>query len=224
MMAVRIFPFLQAGSNMYVLTAEGQALIIDPCVNVEAMDYLRACQVTEITILLTHEHYDHTSGVLFFCTAFSKHRVLCQEEAAQALAAGKNNRPVLIASELLKKKDLAQVKDLVKALPQGYRYQPEIVFAQTYTMSFAGHRVHMVHTPGHSPGSCCIEVDADMLFTGDSLILHTPTLLRLRGSDSEQYRSVAVPYLQTKPLGIHVYPGHGAPFVLQADSLSEIYD
>lgn len=42
---------------MYVLMAEGQAIVIDPIDSDEAFENLRPFQ--EITVLLTHEHFDH---------------------------------------------------------------------------------------------------------------------------------------------------------------------
>ena len=58
---VRRFTWDYLDSNMYVLIAEGQALVIDPIDSDEAFEYMRPFH--EITVLLTHEHFDHICGL-----------------------------------------------------------------------------------------------------------------------------------------------------------------
>ena len=50
-------------SNMYVMLANHEALIIDPHKNEELTELLKSKSITKLTILLTHEHHDHTTGV-----------------------------------------------------------------------------------------------------------------------------------------------------------------
>ena len=62
-MNINTYSFYPIDSNMYVILENKKALIIDPCVSEEAKEYLKSEQVKEILVLLTHEHYDHISGV-----------------------------------------------------------------------------------------------------------------------------------------------------------------
>ena len=50
-------------SNMYVLLAEDEELIIDPHKNEELTDLLKEKGIKRVTILLTHEHPDHIGGL-----------------------------------------------------------------------------------------------------------------------------------------------------------------
>ena len=50
-------------SNMYVLLAGSEALIIDPHKNEDLTELLKSKGIKNVTILLTHEHHDHTTGV-----------------------------------------------------------------------------------------------------------------------------------------------------------------
>lgn len=56
-----IFSYIDA--NMYILAENGEALVIDPHISAEADAYLKSNRVTKVTILLTHEHFDHTCGI-----------------------------------------------------------------------------------------------------------------------------------------------------------------
>ncbi len=65
-------------------------------------------------------------------------------------------------------------------------------------------------TPGHSEGGICIGLN-DILFTGDTVLLHKVTANLPGGSKSELLKSV-------KRLGSilpnyrMIYPGHGKPY------------
>ena len=50
-------------SNMYLVLEGGQALIIDPHICMPALELLRTNGVENVLVLLSHEHFDHISGV-----------------------------------------------------------------------------------------------------------------------------------------------------------------
>ncbi len=87
---------------------------------------------------------------------------------------------------------------------------------------FSGNNYNLkvIHTPGHSPGSCCFyELNKKMLFTGDVIIGHiTPNpfvetdkeLLNLKDYQSLQaYMDSLEKLKKLKPN--YVFPGHGKP-------------
>ena len=87
---VHVFRMPVINSNMYVLIKMGAALIIDPCVSSEAEYLLRSNKVAQCTILLTHEHYDHISGInrlrkLFGC------KVICSLKCADLIGDSHKN-------------------------------------------------------------------------------------------------------------------------------------
>jgi glyoxylase-like metal-dependent hydrolase (beta-lactamase superfamily II) len=66
--------------------------------------------------------------------------------------------------------------------------------------------IHMVHTPGHTPGSQCFHVDG-RLVSGDTLFLEGCGRTDFPGSDpAAMYDSLQV--LAAMPEGTVVYPGH----------------
>ena len=50
-------------TNMYIFLDGTRFLVIDPHPASEALAFLRKAGVSECTVLLTHEHPDHTCGI-----------------------------------------------------------------------------------------------------------------------------------------------------------------
>lgn len=210
---IRRFVFEYANSNMYVIAKDKSALVIDPNISEDALKFLHSNNVSEITVLLTHEHYDHTSGLIWLCGKF-RSTVICHEETAKSLRCGKNSRPIMMISNLRDKLPRTEIKSIIDKLPQNYKYVPDITFESEYDFKWQEHFVKIISTPGHSRGSCCIEIDDNVVATGDSLILNTPVIVRLSGGSCEQYERLAKPYLNALPSGILILPGHGKQFFL----------
>ena len=89
------------------------------------------------------------------------------------------------------------------------------------------YRLEVVHTPGHSPGSCCLfESNHKILFSGDHVIKHiTPNPLvelhrtKLRNPDYQSLRAYMESVEKIEKLDVRwVFPGHGE----HIDSLQEI--
>ena len=91
-------------------------------------------------------------------------------------------------------------------------------------LNLGGHQFRVIHTPGHTPGSVCLLFESEnILITGDTLFQGTYGRYDLPGGDIEAlYRSLR---LITKLNADHlVYPGHGPPTTIGAESywLSEL--
>ena len=71
------YDFYPIDSRMYVLLENEKALVIDPCISDDALRLLQENNVTEILVLLSHEHYDHISGVNWLRENFPKVHVMC---------------------------------------------------------------------------------------------------------------------------------------------------
>ena len=84
-MDIKSYSFYPIDARMYVIVENGKALIIDPSISEDAKKYLKSEKIEDILILLTHEHYDHISGVNWFKEEFTKTKLLCSEPCAKAL-------------------------------------------------------------------------------------------------------------------------------------------
>jgi hydroxyacylglutathione hydrolase len=68
-------------------------------------------------------------------------------------------------------------------------------------------RLRVVHTPGHTPGSVCLQV-GEHLLSGDTLFPGGPGRTRSHEDLQQEIQSI-VSSLYTLPPQVHVYPGHG---------------
>lgn len=212
----RRYPFPVIESNMYAFFSSSCALVIDPHVSEDVMADLETGEVKKVLILLTHEHYDHTSGVNWLAGKVES-TVICQAAAAVSLRQGLNNRPIVLAAKCINNPYFRDMRAYLHSLPSGYVYSADKTFDTTATFYWQGHQIRMVHTPGHSPGSCCIEIDDNMIATGDSLLPHTPVITRFPGGSAEDYGRCTVPYLEGIAAGTLILPGHGEPFLFHAE-------
>lgn len=207
------YVFQHINSNMYILMDKStkSAIVWDPHISNSALKDLQRDKIQDILILLTHEHYDHTSGVNWLCEHF-KCKLCCQKQAAESIEVEKNNRPLVVAKLL---NDIEKTEELRKFLREQkpYKCKADITFEQEISMDWNQHQLHLVHTPGHSKGSCCIELDNKYVFTGDSLIPNISTITRFPGGDVNAYREKTVSYLKKIPKKCWIMPGHEEPIL-----------
>lgn len=72
--------------------------------------------------------------------------------------------------------------------------------------------VHVLHTPGHTPGSVCYYMESlNTVITGDTLFPGGPGATRWEYSDFDQIIASIQNKLFTLPDETHVLPGHGSP-------------
>lgn len=204
-------------SNMYVLLNGKDALTIDPHKNEELTGLMQEKGIKTVTILLTHEHHDHTSGLYWYQKNFEC-TLICQENAAKAMSNIKYLRPTLIAFILGEEDHINGTHryDEFKNDFNPRQYTADITYPDVYTLEWHNHIFQFYHAPGHSPGSSLIILDGQYAFTGDSLLKDLPVIIRFPGSNKEEYLNVTYPLLSHRLTSdMTILPGHGKPFVLQ---------
>ena len=191
-------------TNTYLLEEDKHLLIIDPA---DYADLLEKCRnAASVTVLLTHEHFDHISRLNRIRDLFaSSCRVFAGATCSERIQDEKGN--------------LSAYADVLaelggKQIPEHWSpfacKAADITFENQYAFHWMGHAVEMFSTPGHSAGSCCIVVD-DLLFVGDT-VLENNLMVKFPGSSKKLYRSVSAPLLEKWLMGNRVscvYPGHG---------------
>lgn len=207
--------FTPVKSNMFVILTGNEAVIFDPNENEELLTLLKENNIQKVHILLTHEHYDHTSGVCWL-QEHTGADLYCQSDCAQVIATERGNNPALIAFVLATedKQDGGHRYRDFKASFKSYTIKADKVFETEDAFTIGGLSFRVTSTPGHSPGSACYIMNDDMVFTGDTLLQNDPVVLRFAESNKDVYMKNALPYLQSLKKTMIVMPGHGDPFVL----------
>ena len=164
-MKVKMMQVGPIGTNCYILEDETakRAAVIDPGDEADRiLSILKGMDSQVDYILLTHGHYDHTTAVPELHQALPNAKIYIHQ--ADANGAGSRLFPMA-----------GQVDDL-------------LLYDEGDTLPLGALTIHVLHTPGHSPGSVTLKV-RDVLFTGDTLFAGDCGRTDLRGGSYEQILS-----------------------------------
>ena len=192
-------------SSMYIVSENGHAIVIDPCLDVDAaekyiVDYL----------FITHEHYDHIFGVNKW-----KERtgalLVCSKACAERIMDSKKNQARHFDSFCEIQSFSTQWDPSVFDLR--FTCEADITFEREKSIEWQGHKIRLIEIPGHSPGSSGIWID-DVFFSGDSLLKGKEIELRFPGGSRRQWEEKGKKIIDAIPDGTMIYPGHFDGFVL----------
>jgi glyoxylase-like metal-dependent hydrolase (beta-lactamase superfamily II) len=205
-------------SNMFVLVAEHNALIIDPLTNEQILKYIEDKDVKDIKIILTHEHFDHISGVNYLrecalnsgaeCTVYAGVR------CADSLPFPERNLSRYFEALFITKTE-AERRIAAEIFDSNYHCEADVRVTDGYELKWNDLNLMFRETPGHSPGSICVEFYNDKdelvsLATGDSLVQGNKVITRIPGGSKGDYQEIMRPYLESFGPDILVLPGHGS--------------
>ncbi len=177
-------------SNCYLLAdmEAGEAVLIDPSEDAgRIVGFAESHGVKIVQILLTHGHFDHILSLDALRTLTGAPMAMHGEDAECLSDPSKSAF------------DLVGGNGVFKA--------PERILRDGSIVELAGHKIRVIHTPGHTKGSCCYAV-GDRLFTGDTLFVGGTGRCDLYGgSYSEMRRSLEK--LSKLETDYKIYPGHG---------------
>lgn len=193
-----VWGFLE--TNMYVLQTGNHILVIDPVADTSVLE--KCCALDSVTVLLTHEHFDHITGLNEL-----RRMVCCRVIASETCSERIQNIRTNMSAYTDVLAEIAE-KPLKETFEPFICNQADVIFKDEYSFDWMGHQVKVIATPGHSAGSCCILID-DMLFVGDT-ILDNNLMTRFPGSNKKIYQEETVPKLKgLLEVAKIVYLGHG---------------
>jgi glyoxylase-like metal-dependent hydrolase (beta-lactamase superfamily II) len=195
-MILKVLPLGPFQANCFILAdkATRQAAVIDP--GDEPEKILRAARGLEVkVILLTHGHLDHVSGA----------RRLKEETGAPLLIHAADRE----LYEGLRDQYAAAPGMFGLSLGPGHDpLPPDGTLEDGQEVAFGPRRFRVIHTPGHTPGCCCL-LGEGILFSGDTLFCGGIGRTDLGGGDLARELGSIRSKLYTLDPATVVYPGHG---------------
>lgn len=190
-MNIKRFSLGPLGTNCYILYKGSEALIVDPGGEADkVISFLQKDNLTPLSILLTHAHFDHI-GAVEELRKYYEIDVYLHENEKDWLGDPELNRSLFFTGEAFTGKD---PDHFLKPGP-----------FQIGTFHF-----NIIHTPGHSPGSVSfIFEDEQLIISGDVLFQHGIGRTDLPGGSFSQLEDSLRQGLYKLPDDYTVFPGHG---------------
>lgn len=191
-MEIRKMPVAPIGANCYIVSKTDEAFIIDPGGDAEKI--IRAAKNFDVRyILLTHAHFDHIGGLNEVKEAFPEAKT----------AVHKLEKEWLYSAELNLSENFG--------LDSVYEQNVDIELEDGMALDFAGTKIKVLHTPGHTPGSTCFYMENSgkpVLFSGDTLFRSSIGRTDFPGGSGRKIVESIKTKLLTLPDETVVYPGH----------------
>ena len=194
MLTIDTLPLGDYQTNCYIVRPEGakECLVIDPGYEPEIiLSFLKEKGLRLSVIALTHCHFGHVGAV-------------------RDLAAETGCKVYLNAKELA----------LPPMLTAGPLYYTD-TYADGDRVTLAGMDAQVLETPGHTPGSVCLLIEAHM-FSGDTLFAGSCGRTDLPGGDSRAMRD-SLRRLAKLETNYFVHPGHGNGSTLEREKQMNPY-
>lgn len=178
-------------TNCYFLKNKetGEALIVDPADYPEKIyQKLVEMDAKPVGILLTHGHYDHILAVNEVKEKYGLKVYACEKEA-----------------EVLQEPTM----NLSAYNRRTCSIKPDVLLQDLDVFEAAGFSIQMIHTPGHTPGSCCYYLkEENVLFSGDTLFYGSVGRTDLPGGSTGEIVRSLHKLVDVLPEDTEVFPGH----------------
>ena len=158
--------------NVFLVKDGAEALLIDAGFSDDdsynkRMEFLRAHSDAKLRyILLTHHHYDHSSGAQRLREATGAEIVLHVDEEKWLLSPQEETGDFEIPEDQKEAREQAR-----KWREEAAKAVPDIRVEDGAVIKVGGFHVQCLHTPGHTAGHLCFYVPEEkVLFSGDNVL------------------------------------------------------
>ena len=178
-------------TNCYFLKnkATDELVIIDPADCPEKIEQ-KVSQMNgkPVAVLLTHGHFDHIMAAQAVKEKYNIPIYACRQE-----------------EEMLREPSV----NMTAHYGRDCSITPDRFLDDLDVFEVAGFSIQMIHTPGHTKGSCCYYLkDEDVLFSGDTLFQNSVGRTDFENSSTSAIVRSVREKLFLLPDETHVYPGH----------------
>ncbi len=200
---VKSFTFSDFATNCYVCDSDGEAVIVDASCSTdeetsELVNYINSNNLNVRHLLLTHAHIDHILG----CNTLAKQFNLSWQahRDTSIWLAGAPAQALLYGIRMVRPPKTGSWLD-----------EGDII-------QFGNAQWHILHTPGHAPGSICFVDDVNgFVIVGDVLFNQSIGRTDLPGGNMGTLMASIFQKLFTLPNDTLVYSGHGPPTTIGAE-------
>ncbi len=183
-------------SNCYLLVSGKEAVLVDPSEPVENVREALLDSGADLKeIWLTHGHFDHILHLRDVKKAFGVIAKIHVSEVDFPQDGMKNAYALLMGSDI----SFGEIDG---------------TFSDQDMLNVGDETVRVIHTPGHTQGSCVFETSAGLI-TGDTLFSMGHGRTDLYSGDDEQMLQ-SLMKLQKMSGRLRIYPGHGGGSTLSA--------
>ena len=212
--------------NVFLVTDGGEGALIDSGFGDEQslrarLDYLQERPEVKVRyIILTHHHFDHTSGAQRLRQATGA-RVVIHPQEERFLLDWQGDAPQDLEIPPYQQAVAEQIR---RFRQQAAEAVPDLPAADGDVLGVGGLSLEVVHTPGHTLGSICVYIRAERaLFTGDTALgLGTVAISPPPYGDMALYLQ-SLERLKAFDASL-MLPGHGRPVEDVARKLQELID
>ncbi len=179
-------------TNCYIIYRDGmdECVVVDPGNQADTiLDYLNAKNLQLCGVLLTHGHFDHILAAKEIAATKHCDIILCDQE--EKLLEDPNMNCTIAGT------GIAYTMTADRLVRDGQHFE------------VAGMRFQVLHTPGHTGGSCCYYLEEGFALCGDTIFLESVGRTDLpTGNDYQIVRSIQEKIMPL-PEETVLFPGHG---------------
>ena len=184
------------------------------------LSFLSSKKMEPVAVILTHSHFDHVSGLPSLKKAFPSLPIVIHEDDSAMIGPDSS----LLQGKALSQMGFDEFLPFVSSLPKAdFFLKDKKTLAQILeSCNLSGDLLsalsewEVLHTPGHTPGSCCLYNERECtLLSGDTIFYHSWGRTDLIGGNEAQIHQSLLKVFRYCDEESRVYSGHdGGAFLL----------